>query len=105
MIIKEGLWLAATKTLHFEALRLWPGEAVATSPYLFNSTFLGSRGQAITGSVRFSLWFFSCMSHYLFFPVPSLRLIFQAAAEGCQENVCLHVPGPCSLRGKHSPRC
>lgn len=81
MFINEVLHLAATKIRFiFAAPTLWPGEAVATSPNLLNSTFLGYRGQVITGSVRFSLWFFSCISHYLFFPIRSLRLIFQAAA-------------------------
>lgn len=85
MVIKEVLHLAATKThFIFAVLALWPGEAVTTSPNLLNSTFLGYRGQAITGSVRFSLWFFSCMSHYLFFPIPSLRLIIQAAAAAAE---------------------
>lgn len=53
---------------------------MAASPNPLNSTFAGCRGRAVTGSVRFSLWFFSCTRDYLFLAVPSPRLTSRAAA-------------------------
>lgn len=52
---------------------------MAAFPNPLNSTVRGYQGQAVTGLVWFSLWFFSCMLDYLFSAVPSLRLLFQAA--------------------------
>lgn len=53
---------------------------MAASPNPLNSTFAGCRGRAVTGSARFSLWFFSCTRDYLFLAVPSPRLMSRAAA-------------------------